>query len=809
MTLAASRPRGGTNPPLRIVRHVPAGEGIDHAWQPSPSTRRPASTRARPTPAVDELDLEIGDGEFLVLVGPSGCGKSTSLRMLAGLEDVNGGAIRIGDRDVTDLPPKDRDIAMVFQNYALYPHMTVARQHGLRAQDRRRAQGRDRASGSQEAAKLLDLEAVPRPQAEGALRWSAPARRDGPRDRARSPQVFLMDEPLSNLDAKLRVQTRTQIAALQRRLGVTTVYVTHDQVEAMTMGDRVAVLKDGLLQQVDTPRQLYDHPNNVFVAGFIGSPADEPLRGRRRRRRRALRQRRRPDRRESSTRRPARAPRRSPSASGPRTSTIVDEGRASRSTVNLVEELGADAYVYGDCRGRRQARTTSSPGSTAARRRPRARRSTSRRQARATSHVFSTVTGERLSTPEAAAGRGRAHGPAVLAPWLCSSLAAPAIPPCSILPWDTPLEDWPADQLVALPRGISRHVVRFVRIDGVVYAVKEIGEHAGRARVRPAARRSSASTSRASRRSASSPAATTPTASRSTRRWSPGTCSSRCPTARCSPRRCGPTRPTGCSTRCRCCWCACTSSGFFWGDCSLSNTLFRRDAGAFAAYLVDAETGELHEQLSDGPARARPRARPHQHRRRAARPRGRRPAARVDRPARTPPTPSSGATTSCGRSCTAPLIIDTGERYRIDEQVRRLNDLGFDVAELEIITESDGTHVRVQPKVVDAGHHTRRLLRLTGLDVQENQARRLLNDLDAYRARHRRRRASDEEIVAHRWVAEVFEPVVRAGAHASCAASSSRPRSSTRCSSTAGSCPSRRAGTSGCCRRRGPTSPTC
>ncbi|GAB2532023.1 ABC transporter ATP-binding protein [Brachybacterium huguangmaarense] len=222
-------------------------------------------------PAVDSLNLDIADGEFLVLVGPSGCGKSTSLRMLAGLEEINAGRILIGDRDVTDVPPKDRDIAMVFQNYALYPHMTVADNMGfaLKIAGTPKAEIRKRV---EEAAKILDLEQY--------LDRKPKALSGGQRQRVamgraivRSPQVFLMDEPLSNLDAKLRVSTRTQIASLQRRLGVTTVYVTHDQTEAMTMGDRVAVLNGGVLQQVDTPRRMYDHPNNVFVAGFIGSPA--------------------------------------------------------------------------------------------------------------------------------------------------------------------------------------------------------------------------------------------------------------------------------------------------------------------------------------------------------------------------------------------------------------------------------------------------------------------------------------------------------------------------------------------------------
>lgn len=222
-------------------------------------------------PSVDKLNIDIEDGEFLVLVGPSGCGKSTSLRMLAGLEEVNGGKIWIGDRDVTDLSPKDRDVAMVFQNYALYPHMSVADNMGfaLKIAGTDKAEIRKRV---EEAAKILDLtqylDRKPKALSGGQRQRVAMGRAI-----VRSPQVFLMDEPLSNLDAKLRVQTRTQIASLQRRLGVTTVYVTHDQVEAMTMGDRIALLKDGLLQQCATPREMYDRPANLFVAGFIGSPA--------------------------------------------------------------------------------------------------------------------------------------------------------------------------------------------------------------------------------------------------------------------------------------------------------------------------------------------------------------------------------------------------------------------------------------------------------------------------------------------------------------------------------------------------------
>ncbi|WRL67268.1 sn-glycerol-3-phosphate ABC transporter ATP-binding protein UgpC [Blastococcus brunescens] len=286
--------------------------------------------------AVDALDLRVEDGEFLVLVGPSGCGKSTSLRMLAGLEPVHDGRILIGDRDVTDMAPKDRDIAMVFQNYALYPHMTVADNMGFALKIAGLPKA-DIGARVREAAKVLDLEPY--------LDRKPKALSGGQRQRVamgraivRQPQVFLMDEPLSNLDAKLRVQTRTQIAQLQRRLGVTTVYVTHDQVEAMTMGDRVCVLKDGLLMQVGRPRELYDRPANVFVAGFLGSPAMNlyPL--------------------------PvvdggvafgdvvhpaARAGAGGTVTLGVRPEDLEIADSGLRMEVDLVEELGADAYAYG------------------------------------------------------------------------------------------------------------------------------------------------------------------------------------------------------------------------------------------------------------------------------------------------------------------------------------------------------------------------------------------------------------------------------------------------------------------------------
>ena len=313
-----------------------ASISYDHATRQYPGN---------PRPSVNELDLEIGDGEFLVLVGPSGCGKSTALRMLAGLEEVNAGAVRIGDKDVTHLPPKQRDIAMVFQNYALYPHMSVADNMGFALKIAGNSKTDIRAR-VQEAAKLLDL--------EDYLDRKPKALSGGQRQRVamgraivRQPQAFLMDEPLSNLDAKLRVQTRTQIAALQRRLGTTTVYVTHDQVEAMTMGDRVAVLKDGLLLQVDTPRNLYDKPTNVFVAGFIGSPqmnlvdvdmvAEGAQLG-------------------GTTVRLPRDMVAALTADGaktatlgfrPESTTVVGEGEGFAMDVSVVEELGSDAYAYG------------------------------------------------------------------------------------------------------------------------------------------------------------------------------------------------------------------------------------------------------------------------------------------------------------------------------------------------------------------------------------------------------------------------------------------------------------------------------
>ena len=287
-------------------------------------------------PSVDRLNLDIVDGEFLVLVGPSGCGKSTTLRALAGLEPTAAGRIIIRDHDVTGMQPRDRDIAMVFQNYALYPHYSVRKNMAF-ALDLKRRPKDEVAERVQKAAEMLDLteflDRKPKELSGGQRQRVAMGRAI-----VRDPQVFLMDEPLSNLDAKLRVATRTQIATLQRDLGTTTIYVTHDQVEAMTMGDRVAVLDKGRLQQVDTPKKLYNDPANAFVAGFIGSPAMNlfpvPVR----------------DGRVDVPGVQATAP----SGAGaevtvgvrPEHLSPTSDGAGLNAVVELVEELGADSYVH-------------------------------------------------------------------------------------------------------------------------------------------------------------------------------------------------------------------------------------------------------------------------------------------------------------------------------------------------------------------------------------------------------------------------------------------------------------------------------
>ena len=337
-----------------------------------------------PAPAVNNVNIQVGDGEFLVLVGPSGCGKSTMLRMIAGLEVLDSGTLSIDGRDVTDLAPKDRNIAMVFQSYALYPHMTVAENIGfnLRINKVPKDEIRRRV---EETARLLDL---------GELLERKPAKLSGgQRQRVamgraivRQPTVFLMDEPLSNLDAKLRVQTRTQIAELQRRLAVTTIYVTHDQVEAMTMADRVAVLKDGVLQQVAAPRDLFADPANVFVAGFIGSPAMNlveltlagdsvsleglsiPL---------------------SPAQRAALTSDKVTIGIRPESFALTSTGVAT--TIELVEELGSDAFLH--CSNTDGVRlTVRAPGLSTVRRGEQVHLSVDREDI----HVFDTATGARL-----------------------------------------------------------------------------------------------------------------------------------------------------------------------------------------------------------------------------------------------------------------------------------------------------------------------------------------------------------------------------------------------------------------------------
>jgi multiple sugar transport system ATP-binding protein len=339
-------------------------------------------------PAVDALDLNVHDGEFMVLVGPSGSGKTTALRMLAGLEEVDAGAVYIGDRDVSDMPPKERDVSMVFQNYALYPYLTVAANIGfpLRIAKVRKAEREKRVK---EVAKLLGLSDYLE-RKPGQLSGGQRQRVAMGRAIVRVPSVFLMDEPLSNLDAKLRVQMRADIAALQSRLGTTTVYVTHDQAEAMTLGHRVAVLKDGRLQQCDAPRALYERPANSFVAGFIGSPAmnlctvplDEngsvSLGG-------------------ASVSLP-------PGVAGsgrasivvglrPEALELVSEGMPAE--VEVVEELGADAYVF--CTAEVCGAPTRLVARVEARQRPSRGERISLRPRPDEAHLFDALSGERLT----------------------------------------------------------------------------------------------------------------------------------------------------------------------------------------------------------------------------------------------------------------------------------------------------------------------------------------------------------------------------------------------------------------------------
>jgi multiple sugar transport system ATP-binding protein len=346
------------------------------------------ATRVYPgteTPAVDALELHVEDGEFMVLVGPSGSGKTTALRMLAGLEEVDAGAILIGGRDVTDVPPKQRDVSMVFQNYALYPYLTVAANIGfpLRVAKVRKAERERRV---RDVAKLLGLEEYlerkPSQLSGGQRQRVAMGRAIVP-----LPSVFLMDEPLSNLDAKLRVQMRADIAALQADFGITTVYVTHDQAEAMTLGHRVAVLRDGRLQQCGPPRALYERPANVFVAGFIGSPAmnlcSVPLGSN-----------------GSVTFGGVSVPAPGAAAGGnlvvglrPESLELAAEGIPAR--VEVVEDVGADAFVF--CAAELNGESTRLVARTEARRAPQQGARVSLRPRADEAHLFDPVSGDRLN----------------------------------------------------------------------------------------------------------------------------------------------------------------------------------------------------------------------------------------------------------------------------------------------------------------------------------------------------------------------------------------------------------------------------
>jgi multiple sugar transport system ATP-binding protein len=321
-------------------------------------------------PAVDALNLDIADGEFMVLVGPSGSGKTTALRMLAGLEEIDAGAVFIGDRDVSDVPPKERDVAMVFQNYALYPYLTVAANIGFPLRIAR-VRKRDREARVKEVAKLLGLtEYLERKPAQ--LSGGQRQRVAMGRAIVRVPSVFLMDEPLSNLDAKLRVQMRADIAALQADFGITTVYVTHDQAEAMTLGHRVAVLNDGELQQVGPPRELYERPVNLFVAGFIGSPAMNLV--------------------------PAHLLNgRSGGILGfrPEHVDVNGQGDGIAARVEVVEDIGADAYVF--CSADLGGEQTRLVARTEVRNAPKQGERVTLRPRAEEAHLFDPESGERLT----------------------------------------------------------------------------------------------------------------------------------------------------------------------------------------------------------------------------------------------------------------------------------------------------------------------------------------------------------------------------------------------------------------------------
>ena len=694
--------------------------------------------------AVDSLNLDIQDGEFVVLVGPSGSGKSTALRMLAGLEDIDEGAIEIGGKDMTGVPSKDRDIAMVFQNYALYPNKTVAENMGF-ALKLRGVSADERRKKVEDAAKILDLtEFLDRKPAK--LSGGQRQRVAMGRAIVREPQVFCMDEPLSNLDAKLRVQTRTQIAALQRRLGTTTVYVTHDQVEAMTMGDRVAVLRFGKLQQFASPNELYDRPANAFVAGFIGSPAmnlvtcpspptackiGDSDAGTR-------------------TRPPDQAQRR-----GPVGGHLRHPARAARALRRPVASRSSSTWSRTSV-----ARPTSTP--TRARASSWWRGRNPRTRAEAGRHGAAAQESRRRGAPVPSGDR-RTPQLTVRAPEF--RLRTPSAGLLA-LPWDRPLSEWnvPDVPLRDIAVGPSRHLVKFVEADDVLWAVKDMPariaakeydvlrrlEEMGLPAVRPAGLVLQPEFD---------------TAILVTRylegSWQYRRLFMRLPPDQPKHRARLLDAMAGLLVELH-------RHGVFWGDCSLANTLFSRDGQILQAWLVDAETSEVHPTLS----------------------RGQRQhdldimvenvamgmvdlAERLGRPESLQDTLIAEAEQVQVRYDTlwellhAEPVFGFTDRYRVEGTIRRLNELGFAVDEVSLqpVTE-DPSQLRIHVAVGDRRYHAQRLRELTGLDVGEGQARILLGDLHAYQAQLCREAGHDvdESTAARLWVIEVVTPYRAPGA---------------------------------------------
>ncbi len=667
--------------------------------------------------------------------------------MLAGLEDIDEGSIEIGGKDMTGVPSKDRDIAMVFQNYALYPNKTVAENMGF-ALKLRGVSADERRKKVEEAAKILDLtEFLDRKPAK--LSGGQRQRVAMGRAIVREPQVFCMDEPLSNLDAKLRVQTRTQIAALQRRLGTTTVYVTHDQVEAMTMGDRVAVLRFGKLQQFASPNELYDKPTNAFVAGFIGSPAMNLLTapivsdgvriG------------------EDSTLPLERDQLTKLHDAGLETVTFgirpedleVSAGGGIDVVIDLVEDLGSETYLYthahpdvrlgGAVAVRARRSSSPTPWSCA---RSRRARSTCSIRTPASASTDGADARSNLACVHRSSGSGH-HSAGLLA-----------------LPWDRPLSEWnvPDVPLRDIAVGPSRHLVKFVEADDLLWAVKDMPariaakeydvlrrlEEMGLPAVRPAGLVLQPEFD---------------TAILVTRylegSWQYRRLFMRLPPDQPKHRARLLDAMAGLLVELH-------RHGVFWGDCSLANTLFSRDGQILQAWLVDAETSEVHPTLS----------------------RGQRQhdldilvenvamgmvdlAERLGRPEALQDTLIAEAEQvqvrydSLWELLHAQPVFGFTDRYRVEGTVRRLNDLGFAVDEVSLQPVSeDPSQLKIHVAVGDRRYHAQRLRELTGLDVGEGQARILLGDLRAYQAQLCREAGHDvdESTAARLWVIEVVTP---------------------------------------------------